>query len=1050
MTTFQGTSGTDVASADVSYLEGFTGGSVADLVDAVGDVFFGYDGDDRMKGGSGDDWLYGGNHNDILHDSAGIDRLIGGTGDDTYNLDHLDSASDVIVENANEGTDTIRSAADFSIESMLNIENLTISGSSSTTDPILTGTGNLNDNYMVAEFAPTGSEIQLFGRGGHDTLYLGDSNVTAAGETGDDTYIFKYDGKQAGYSKNVVEAPNEGNDTVVFDNYKDPHSDDLYIYQLGDFPNFENMKLTGECDWAKVEGTDGDNVILVETGVAGKVQEIYGHGGHDTITGSTVDDLIKGGSGNDTILGNGANDILVGGSGNDTMAGGDGTDTVNYETETVAISVFLNGAVPVLATVGSAAEQDTLSTIENIVGGSGGDIIHGDGADNVFTGNQGSDDLSGKGGADVLRGGEGGDLLQGGADNDILEGGAGPDSMEGGTGIDLAVYSNSLAGVTVNLALGTGLGGDAEDDSLFEIENIRGSGQSDTITGDTANNVIEAGQGSDTVDGGGGNDTISGGGGTDTLTGAGGTDTLDATASADRQIANLLTSTITGGDSTGDVISGFERVLTGSGDDTLIGSDLANVLNGGDGNDVLNGRRGADLLIGGNGIDMAVYINSLSSVAVNLALGTASGGDAAGDRLVRIEKVRGSSFDDTLTGNSGANELDGRGGNDILDGGTGNDIISGGAGTDTLIGGLGIDTLDVSLSSSDLILNLAASTITGGDSTGDVISGFENAITGSGNDTLTGTSIANSLTSGAGNDTLDGGDGNDLLNGGNGGDTLIGGLGLDLAVYLNSVSGVTINMELGTALGGDAAGDTFLSIEGIRGSELADTITGNSGNNVLEGRGGSDTIDGGTGNDTINGGAGADTLTGGIGIDTLDVSTTAVAQTVNLETSAISGGDSTGDVISGFENVRGGGGNDTVTGNSAVNALSGGRGNDRLDGGGGNDVLTGGIGRDAFKFSAAPGAGNLDTITDFVTADDQIVLSLSAFDININLLTGLILPGMFNTGTAASDADDRIIWDSASKTLFYDDDGTGSAAAAIAFAVLPNIVGELSAGDIGI
>jgi Ca2+-binding RTX toxin-like protein len=101
---------------------------------------------------------------------------------------------------------------------------------------------------------------------------------------------------------------------------------------------------------------------------------------------------------------------------------------------------------------------------------------------------------------------------------------------------------------------------------------------------------------------------------------------------------------------------------------------IDDTLNGGDGNDALTGGLGNDVLNGGNGIDTAVYIDAPSSVTVNLAAGTATGGDG-NDTLNSIENVIGSAHNDTLTGDAIANVLNGGAGGDSLMGGTGNDTF---------------------------------------------------------------------------------------------------------------------------------------------------------------------------------------------------------------------------------------------------------------------------------------------------------------------------------------------------------------------------------------
>ncbi|MBA2771347.1 MAG: calcium-binding protein [Sphingomonas sp.] len=223
--------------------------------------------------------------------------------------------------------------------------------------------------------------------------------------------------------------------------------------------------------------------------------------------------------------------------------------------------------------------------------------------------------------------------------------------------------------------------------------------------------------------------------------------------------------------------------------------------------------------------------------------------------------------------------------------------------------------------------------------------------------------------------------------------------------------------------------------------------TGNALNNVITGNGAANTLAGGAGNDILNGGLGADTLVGGTGNDIYvvenvgDVVTEAAREGIDLVKSSLSYtlGDNverltligTG-AISGTGNAL----HNTITGNGAANEIRGERGNDRLFGGGGaddiygglgNDRLTGGAGADDFYFDSAPNsASNFDRILDFTPADDTIQLDLSVFTGLAG--AGALAAGAFRLGTAAGDANDRIIYDSATGKIFYDADGNAAGA----------------------
>jgi len=144
--------------------------------------------------------------------------------------------------------------------------------------------------------------------------------------------------------------------------------------------------------------------------------------------------------------------------------------------------------------------------------------------------------------------------------------------------------------------------------------------------------------------------------------------------------------------------TGNDVIWTDEGNDTLIGGTGNDWLDGGAGNDTLNGGAdddrleggaGADILNGGDGTDTASYVGSSAGVTIDLAAGTASGGDAAGDSFSLIENLLGSSYNDILYGDAGINVIDGGAGNDTIRGGGGNDTLTGGSGSDTFVIGEG-------------------------------------------------------------------------------------------------------------------------------------------------------------------------------------------------------------------------------------------------------------------------------------------------------------------------------------------------------------------------
>ena len=385
-------------------------------------------------------------------------------------------------------------------------------------------------------------------------------------------------------------------------------------------------------------------------------------------------------------------------------------------------------------------------------------------------------------------------------------------------------------------------------------------------------------------------------------------------------------------------------------------------------------------------------------------------GNAADNLLAGLggnDRLGAGAGHDTLQGGAGADILYGQAGNDTLEGGDGADILFGGPGADTLDGGAGADWVRYAFATAGVALSLHDGSGTGGNAAGDSFIDIENVSGsafadhlvgslhdnriegGDGNDVIEGLSGHDFLLGGAGDDTITGHYGVDVLRGGAGADHLDGGVARDWAQYNTATAGVTLSLETG-GTGGEAAGDTFVSIENVLGSDFADHITGNFDRNQLYGGAGDDYLDagdgpdvlvGGAGNDTLVGGLEGDTLYGGAGADTLiggekydwaryDDSPAGV--TVDLLAGTGTGGDAEGDTLQGIEFLRGSAHADTLLGDDGVNMIRGGDGDDVIRGRGGNDILEGHAGADVFVFG--PG-DDLDRIHNF-----DLTLDLIRFD----------------------------------------------------------------------
>ncbi len=334
-------------------------------------------------------------------------------------------------------------------------------------------------------------------------------------------------------------------------------------------------------------------------------RDVVGGDIDNTITGNQNGNRLSGMGGDDVIYGGAGNDVISGGSGSDSLFGGHGLDTVNYRQSQAAVTVSL------LTGMGSGAEAegDTITDVERVVGSEYSDDLAGSDLANFLTGRGGDDTLTGNGGNDKLLGGNGADVIDGGA------------------GFDTLLFDRNSSGVTVDLAAGTGSGGQAEGDTYVGIEAVRGTDNDDVLTGSAGNNRLSGMDGDDTIYGGDGNDTVSGGEGIDDLHGGLGVDTLDFRNAVAGVSVYLADGTSTQDFVAADTFSGFENVIGTGFSDWLVGTDGDNRIDGGEGADLLEGGGGDDTFIltsgdtvrGGDGLDM-VIIDGVSDDYIFTAL----------------------------------------------------------------------------------------------------------------------------------------------------------------------------------------------------------------------------------------------------------------------------------------------------------------------------------------------------------------------------------------------------------------------------------------------
>jgi len=732
--------------------------------------------------------------------------------------------------------------------------------------------------------------------------------------------------------------------------------------------------------------------------------QLFGGLGDDQIDGDSSDpaaatgnDILAGGAGDDTLFGNGGDDVLNGGAGVDLTDGGAGNDTLYY----------------------SAEDDDDLGgSFDSHDGGLGVDVIDFTGFDHAITFDRSTrffhtdytkDALSGPNGDAVLQF-AGNEVFKGTFFDDrfdlvgasgTFDGGAGDDSfflnaslggatLNGGTGIDtIEDLGTGASGITASLfetayLIGNGVYASANtfvdshgvSHDFYEFENVIGTALDDVFVGNERDNFFDDGDGADRFYGNEGNDHVRAGVDAvsldlDIYRGGAGFDTIDysaaqngiffhAAAELAQDRAGQGTPSIAGtalGSS--DTVSGFEHVITGSGNDLLWGEQgVSYTFQAGAGDDEISSLVGGnDRVIGGLGNDLytdAVYAPGedyydlidyseiQQSITLDLDLGAnqATGAGIGSDTIVNFERFAAGQGDDGFYGSGDEDyfyyvAFAGGGGFDLFDGRGGVDVVDFSAfgaaiGVD-LEAAIEVSTRDVSdmLATSGPLRNIA-----------DLVD-VEVVVLTDFSDVFAGTSADDFLAAGAGDDTLSGRSGADIL---------VGSAGLDVADYsietgtAQSAQGRVVVDLSGLVLGFEGAidsygtSDTFQQIEGAIGGAGDDDLFGNLEGNVFHGGGGSDMIFGTAGANALYGDAGVDFITGGIDADT----------------------------------INGGADGDQMDGGAGSDLMQALQGQDTLTGGADADVFELGVSQNAIA-SGASTFGARATITDFAPGEGDLL-----------------------------------------------------------------------------
>jgi Ca2+-binding RTX toxin-like protein len=1050
-------------------LKGYGGNDTLDG-DSGDDTLEGGGGNDTLYGGDGNDWLLadgdaigffnlldGGAGNDLLRGSAAGDTLLGGHGDDVL---HAGGGNDLLQGGAGNDRLSTDQPGRFKLEG-----------------------GDGNDTFSALNLGFS-SVVELRGGTGRDT-FIADFETPDAG--GSDSLVRCLDFK-AGAGGDVIDLSRlvpliPG--LVGIDDPFDPRLGYLRLVQQG-----QDTALQFDADGLAGDASGWHTMLLMKAVTASKLTAadnfsgaasvktlsvVQGAGAAPTLAapipdlpalaGESIRYQVPQGSFADADVG----DAMQLGA---TLASGaalPGWMVFDVRSQTFTGTLPSDGPqlpLQIRVTATDAAGGSVSDVFSITPATTGNDALTGSAGNDAYDGLDGDDTIDGAGGNDSLDGGLGSDRLLGGDGNDSLGGGDGPDALDGGAGVDTMAggagndsYTVDQAADKVVEAAGGGtadsvttlvnytLAAEVETLVLGSHGNLVGTGnaQANKLVGNAGHNSLSGADGHDRLGGGSGNDTLAGGNGNDSLDGGDGIDSMIGGAGDDSYVVQVAADRVVeaAGGGTGDQVTAWvsytvgaeieHLVLGGSADLSGVGDAMANRitgntghnrLTGGGGNDTLDGGAGNDTMDGGTGDDTYVLSVHTDQIVETTGGGTADRVDSwvthtLGPELEHLQLLGTSNLGGTgnavanrITGNAANNIVNGLDGNDTLAGGAGNDTLRGGNGTDSLDGGTGIDSMDGGAGNDRYVVDAAADKVTeqAGGGTADQVTALlswtlgaelERLVIG-GSEALNGTgnALANQLTGNKGKNVLNGAGGNDTMTGGDGNDTYYAGSSGDVVIETNA------NAKTGGI-------DTVIS------SLAAYTL----GSHVENGRINTTGPASLTGNELDNrllAGAGDNVLQGGAGNDTADYATAGGAVTVSLAvTTAQATGGSGKDTLSFIENLAGSPFADRLTGNSGNNVLSGGAGNDSLSGGAGND---------SFRFSSAPGSGNVDRVADWVAGSDTLQFENGVFTALPR--TGLLASGHFRADASglATDSDDFILYETDRGHLFYDADGSGAGA----------------------
>ena len=381
-----------------------------------------------------------------------------------------------------------------------------------------------------------------------------------------------------------------------------------------DTASFASARASLIVDLTSNSVSDGTSIQEFENVTGGPfADDLFGDANANILHGGGGNDYLDALAGTDQQFGDGGNDRIIGAAASEIVNGGPGSDTAAYSTMST-INLATGTAV-------GPSGSDTLASVENtsasgspvtIVGSSGPNTISIQGTGDVSAG-AGYDHVIASAAGDIIRGEDGNDLIEPGGGANNVTGGPGNDVMKlvngddevlnGGTGRDRVDFSALFSSLTLDLDLTTPQATGFGTKTFIGIDDVAGTKDHDTITGNGGANSLSGGRGDDVIKGGNGNDTITGNVGEDQLFGGAGIDSVSFATTPGGVRADLAISNRQDTNVGYDTLKQFENIIGSSFADFLFGNAAANRLLGGGGKDRLSGRGGNDTLNGGPGSD---------------------------------------------------------------------------------------------------------------------------------------------------------------------------------------------------------------------------------------------------------------------------------------------------------------------------------------------------------------------------------------------------------------------------------------------------------------